>query len=545
MNLIFEIVKAILLINFDGSVQIHIMNNSHIKKNENNKNLKDIIWNLCNEIRDNYSLSIQGAQPYILGFMFYKFLSEKITNTVENLLKGRSTFKDLKENEELYNRVKTQCIDDKLGYFIDYKDTFRSVLDDSNFNSENLIDRLSRAFKNIEDSTIGSDSSKDFKGLFSDIQLDASALGNIHEEKVDTLLSIMKHLDIEDLNVKDISNDNLGDAYEFLIGKFAFESGQKAGEFYTPAPVSELLAKIATHKLEKVTYIYDPTCGSGSLLVKASKYLKGYRKILGQEKSNETYNMARMNMFLHGIKYSDFLIENGNTLKDNKFWELEKQIDLIVANPPFSIGWSPNESLDDKRFKDYPKMAPPKTADYAFIQHMLYMLKENGRCAVVVPHGVLFRGNAEGIIREYIVGNMKYLRAVIGLPKNMFFNASIPACIILFEKKSSNEKILFIEGSKEFIKDKNKNRMTKENIDKIFDVFSNKKEIQKFSRLVSLDEIKENDFNLNITRYIDTFEEEEEIDIDFVNDELKKVNQEIEKVEKEIEDMIKELVEVI
>lgn len=516
-------------------------------KNIEKKDIRNILWTICNKIRDESSLDISGSRPYILGFMFYKFLSEKITNVVHELLNGRCEFKELHNDNELYIRTKNACLK-RLGYFIDYCHTYRSVIDDASFKNASLLDRISTAFKNIEDSTIGEDSSKDFKGLFSDIQLEANSLGKNNEEKVETLLSILKNLDIDDLNIKDMTHDKLGDTYEFLIGKFAFESGSKAGEFYTPAPVSELLAKIATHNIKSPHYIYDPTCGSGSLLIKAQSYIlelgEKFGKLLGQEKSTETYNMARMNMFLHEIKYSDFLIENGNTLKDNRFSKLTGKIDLIVANPPFSTGWSPDELKNDPRFKEYPKMAPKSTADYAFVQHMLYMLKENGKCAVVVPHGVLFRSNAQGAIREYIVNHKKYLRSIIGLPTNMFYNASISACILLFEKRTSSEDILFIDASKEFVKDKNKNRMTKENVNKIFDTFANKKEIDKFSRLVSLDEIKENEFNLNISRYIDTFEEEEEIDINEVNAQLKQVNIEIAQVEKEIEEMIKELVEV-
>ena len=505
-------------------------------------NIKDVIWEICNNIRDGSSLTISNAQPYILGFMFYKFLSEKISNTCVDLLKGRSTYEDLINNEELYGLVKEKCID-KIGYFIEYQDSYKSVLIDSSINKNILADRLSKAFKNIQDSTIGANSHKDFKGLFDDVKLNSNNLGENVEIMNETLLYMLKSLDKEGLSLSKIDNDTLGDTYEFLIGKFASESGQKAGEFYTPAPVSTLLSKIATNNIKQAEYVYDPTCGSASLLVKVIKELEKFGKLFGQEKSTETFNLARMNMFLHGIKYKDFRIENGNTLTHNRFAEYANNIDVIVANPPFSTGWNPDEAKDDPRFSDYPKMAPKSKADFAFIQHMIYMLKPKGRLAVIVPHGILFRGSAEGSIREYLVGYKKYLRAVIGLPTNMFFNASIPACILVFEKEESNESILFIEASKEFVKNKNKNIMTDENVNKIFNVYKNKKEIDKFSRLVSLKEIKENEYNLNITRYIDTFEDEEEIDIHAINKELKETNDEIDKLEKEIEVMISELVE--
>lgn len=505
-------------------------------------NLQNALWKVADRIRSESSMKVNESQPYIIGFLFYKFLSEKMGKEILEASKGKVEYKNLNNDQIIYEKTKKVMID-RLGYFIEYKETFHSVLEDCQFNPENLIERLQNAFKNIEDSTLGQESSKEFNGLFSDIVLDAKVLGQNSIERSENLLSIMKELNIPELNINNMDNDVLGDTYEFLIGKFAAESGEKAGEFYTPAFVSNLLMKLVTNNVKEATYVYDPTCGSGSLLVKARNYLEKYGKLLGQEKSTSTYNMARMNLFLHGVKYKDFQIENGNTLTDNKFKDLAEKIDLVVANPPFSVDWKPEELKEDPRFRDYPKMAPKSTADFAFIQHMIYMLKEGGKCGVIVPHGVLFRSNAEYEIRKYLVGFKKYLRGVIGLPANMFFNASIPTCILIFEKKTLDEPIMFIEASKEFIKAKNKNRMSDENVEKIANVFNNKKEIDKFSRLVSLKEIEENDFNLNITRYIDTFEDEEEIDIDEVNKQLKEIDKELEETEKEIQKMISELVE--
>ena len=505
-------------------------------------NLENALWKVADRIRAESSMKVNESQPYIIGFLFYKFLSEKMEKEILEASKGKVEYKNLNNDQIIYEKTKNVMID-RLGYFIEYKETFHSVLEDCQFNPENLIERLQIAFKNIEDSTLGQESSKEFNGLFSDIVLDAKVLGQNSIERSENLLSIMKELNIPELNINNMDNDVLGDTYEFLIGKFAAESGEKAGEFYTPAFVSNLLMKLVTNNVKEATYVYDPTCGSGSLLVKARNYLEKYGKLLGQEKITSTYNMARMNLFLHGVKYKDFQIENGNTLTDNKFKDLAEKIDLVVANPPFSVDWKPEELKEDPRFRDYPKMAPKSTADFAFIQHMIYMLKEGGKCGVIVPHGVLFRSNAEYEIRKYLVGFKKYLRGVIGLPANMFFNASIPTCILIFEKKSSDEPIMFIEASKEFIKAKNKNQMSNENVEKIANTFNNKKEIDKFSRLVSLKEIEENDFNLNITRYIDTFEDEEEIDINEVNKQLKEIDKELEETEKKIQKMISELVE--
>lgn len=505
-------------------------------------NLQNALWKVADRIRAESSMKVNESQPYIIGFLFYKFLSEKMDKEIFEASKGKVEYKNLNNDQIIYEKTKKVMID-RLGYFIEYKETFHSVLEDCQFKPENLIERLQIAFKNIEDSTLGQESSKEFNGLFSDIVLDAKVLGQNSIERSENLLSIMKELNIPELNINNMDNDVLGDTYEFLIGKFAAESGEKAGEFYTPKFVSNLLMKLVTNNVKEATYVYDPTCGSGSLLVKARNYIEKYGKLLGQEKSTSTYNMARMNLFLHGVKYKDFQIENGNTLTDNKFKDLAEKIDLVVANPPFSVDWKPEELKEDPRFRDYPKMAPKSTADFAFIQHMIYMLKEGGKCGVIVPHGVLFRSNAEYEIRKYLVGFKKYLRGIIGLPANMFFNASIPTCILIFEKKTLDEPIMFIEASKEFIKAKNKNQMSDENVEKIADVFNNKKEIDKFSRLVSLKEIEENNFNLNITRYIDTFEDEEEIDIDEVNKQLKEIDKELEETEKEIQKMISELVE--
>lgn len=515
--------------------------------------LGKLLWKGCNQIRSGeVSIKIHEAQPYLIGFIFFKFLSDNIEKTVNEEIINKT--KEYKEDPNLryknikdskyYDDIKKATID-YCGYFIEYEDTFRSIIDDCDKkNEEQVIARLSKAFKNIEDSTIGRDSNDEFSGLFSNVKVDSSLLGSSTTEQTTNILAMLKQLDIPEMNLDLIKkNDILGDTYEFLISKFASESGEKAGEFYTPSFVSELLAKIVTKDIDSAAKIYDPTCGSGSLLIKVKNHLSDIGKLMGQEKNRSTYNMARMNLLLHNIQYHDFSIKCGDTLTNNIFEKEKGQIDLIVANPPFSLIWKPDEVKSDPRFNEYPKMAPKSTADFAFIQHMIYMLKEGGRCAVILPHGVLFRSNAEYHIRKYLVGYKKYLRAVIGLPANMFFNASIPTCILVFEKNTSNEDILFIEGSKEFFKDKKKNIMLDEHINKIFDTYNHKKTIDKFSRLVSLKEIEENDFNLNITRYIDTFEEEEEIDINDINQKIKDIDQQLIDVEKEIQAMILELEE--
>lgn len=508
-----------------------------------------LLWESCDKIRADASIKIAEAQPYLIGFIFFKFLSNKIEQLVNEAIakssisKENVTFSNLDQSPH-YETVREYVIE-TLGYFIEYKDTFQAIVNDCNKGAaEQVISRLSQALKNIEDSTIGQESNNEFSGLFSNIQINSTMLGASTTEQAKNLLLLLKCVDIEEMNVAlTEKNDVLGDTYEFLISKFASESGEKAGEFYTPSFVSDMLAQIVTANTSQAQNVYDPTCGSGSLLIKVKNNLQDFGKLLGQEKNRSTYNMARMNLFLHGIRYRDFSIQCGDTLTNNLFKDKTNQIDLIVANPPFSLNWKPDEVKSDPRFSEYPKMAPKSTADFAFIQHMIHMLKPGGRCGVIVPHGVLFRSNAEYEIRKYLVGYKKYLRAVIGLPANMFFNASIPTCILVFEKTSSSADILFIDASREFFKNKKKNIMLDKHINKVVNTFRTKSVIEKFSRLVSLDEIIENDFNLNITRYIDTFEDEEEIDINEVNQKISEIDQELLKVEKEIQAMIAELVE--
>ena len=334
--------------------------------------------------------------------------------------------------------------------------------------------------------------------------------------------------------------DILGDAYEYMIGQFAAGAGKKAGEFYTPQEVSRILAEIVTTGKTRLRTVYDPTCGSGSLLLQTQKLGKA-DAIYGQEKINTTYNLARMNMLLHGVKYSDFNIQNGDTLEADAFGD--RQFDAVVANPPFSAIWSAADKFNsDDRFSKAGVLAPKSKADYAFILHMIYHLNDGGTMACVAPHGVLFRGAAEGKIRQFLIEKKNYIDAIIGLPANIFYGTSIPTCILVMKKcRKDDDNILFIDASKEFEKVKTQNKLREEHIQKIIETYRNRTEIEKYSHCASLQEVKDNDYNLNIPRYVDTFEEEKEVDIKAVMAEIKSLEAKRADLDAQIDVYLKEL----
>ena len=372
------------------------------------------------------------------------------------------------------------------------------------------------------------------------MDLNSSKLGRSDDDKNKLISKILLNLNDIDFRLDNNESDILGDAYEYLISQFASSAGKKAGEFYTPQEVSKILAKIVTLGKNKLRNVYDPTCGSGSLLLRVSKEAQ-VGDFCGQELNQTTYNLARMNMILHGVNYADFDIKQGDSLEYPQ--HIDTKFDAIVANPPFSAKWSSDKSfLDDERFSAYGKLAPKSKADYAFVQHMIYHLDENGTMGIVLPHGVLFRGAAEGTIRKYLVGEKNYLDAVIGLPSNIFYGTSIPTVILVFKKcREDDEDILFIDASKDFEKVKNQNKLRPQDIEKIVDTYTKREEIDKYSHKASLEEIEENDYNLNIPRYVDTFEEEEPIDLDDVVVELRKINEEMKEVDAEIKKYCDEL----
>ncbi len=505
--------------------------------------LRTQLWAVANNLRGN--MSANEFMYFSLGFIFYKYLSEKIEKYANQALENDEiTFKQLWESQEeeaveLQDEVKKQCLEN-IGYFVEPQFLFTSIIDGIN-RKENILPQLERSLKRIEDSTLGQESEEDFGGLFSDIDLASPKLGKTAYDKNNLISSVLTALNGIDFGADEATQiDILGDAYEYMISQFAAGAGKKAGEFYTPQEVSRILAEIVTLGHARLRNVYDPTCGSGSLLIRAAN-IGNAVEIFGQEKNPTTYNLARMNMLLHGIKFSNFKIENGDTLEADAFGE--RQFDAVVANPPFSAEWSAADKFNnDDRFSKAGRLAPRKTADYAFILHMIYHLNDGGTMACVAPHGVLFRGNAEGAIRRFLIENKNYVDAIIGLPANIFYGTSIPTCIIVMKKcRKEDDNILFIDASKEFEKVKTQNKLREEHIRKIVETYRDRKEIEKYSHCATLQEIADNDYNLNIPRYVDTFEEEEPIDIKAVMAEIKELEAKRADLDKEIEGYLREL----
>ncbi|MBQ9254829.1 MAG: type I restriction-modification system subunit M [Bacteroidales bacterium] len=507
---------------------------------EMQQKLRNQLWTVANTLRGNMSAS--DFMYFSLGFIFYKYLSEKIELYVNDELEADEvSFRQAwnSNDEELKSTIKTMCIEN-IGYFVEPDFLFSTIIEGIK-HRDNILPQLERSLKKIEDSTIGHESEDDFGGLFSDIDLASPKLGKTTEDKNRLISDVLLALNGIDFGLEEAGEiDILGDAYEYMIGQFAAGAGKKAGEFYTPQEVSHILAEIVTTGKTRLKNVYDPTCGSGSLLLRTAKSGKA-DSIYGQEKNPTTFNLARMNMLLHGVKYNDFDIQNGDTLEDDAFGD--QQFDAVVANPPFSADWSASTKFNnDDRFNKTGVLAPKSKADYAFILHMIHHLNDGGIMACVAPHGVLFRGAAEGKIRRFLIENRNYIDAIIGLPANIFYGTSIPTCILVVKKcREVGENILFIDASKEFEKVKTQNKLRPEHIRKIVDTYRQRKEIEKYSHLASMQEIIDNDYNLNIPRYVDTFEEEEPIDIQAVMKEIKELETKRSDLDKQIEVYLKEL----
>lgn len=516
---------------------------------ESKRNLEKQLWAVANVLRG--KMNADEYKNYILGFIFYKYLSEKLENYINTrlLVKDDFTFfevdEDTNNGKKILKAIKQASIE-HLGYFLRPTELFSYLVKKGNGEIKGqdnfILEDLKNVLNTIEQTSMGTASEDDFKGLFDDVDLASSKLGKSENKKNEVIVEVLTLLNDIDFKIEDSKSDLLGDAYEYLIGEFAAGAGKKGGEFYTPAQVSRLLAMIVTEGKRRIKNVYDPTCGSGSLLLRIGDYTQ-VTDYLGQELNQTTYNLARMNMILHGVHFDHFSIRQGDTLTDDMHIDL--QAEAVVANPPFSAKWKSDSDpilAHDERFSQYGRLAPKSAADYAFVTHMLYHLADNGTMAVVLPHGVLFRGGAEGQIRRYIIEKQNYLDAVIGLPGNLFYGAAIPTVVCVFKKcREEDQDILFIDASKEFEKGKNQNRLTDENIKKIFETYRERKEIEKYSHKASLEEIKENEYNLNIPRYVDTFEPEPEIDIEAVAKEIKALAKEEEKLHEKIEGFCKEL----
>lgn len=514
---------------------------------ENQKKLlQQQLWNIADTLRGR--MNADEFRDYILGFIFYKYLAEKMELYANNILQpDKIQFTDIDESTAIGKRyieaVKEEALE-QLGYFLKPSELFKEVARKANESTEghkNIIPILQKILTNIQQSTTGTESEEDFINLFEDMDLNSSKLGRNLEEQGKLIAKVLAHLDKIDFKIEDTELDVLGDAYEYLIGQFASGAGKKAGEFYTPQEVSTILAKLVTTGKSKLKSVYDPTCGSGSLLLRVEKEVDEVSNFYGQELNRTTYNLARMNMILHGIHYRKFDIKQEDTLEYPQ--HLDMRFEAIVANPPFSAKWSANQLFtSDDRFSQYGRLAPKSKADFAFVQHMIHHLAENGTMALVLPHGVLFRGAAEAHIRTYLIQDRNYLDAVIGLPSNVFYGTSIPTSILVFKKcREHPDDILFIDASQHFEKQKTQNILRDDHIDKIVQTYRNRNTEDKYSYKASLKEIAENDYNLNIPRYVDTFEEEEAIDINAVTQELKALDAQIQKVDKTIAGFCKTL----
>ncbi len=509
------------------------------------KILEQQLWNIANTLRG--KMNADEFRDYILGFIFYKYLSEKMEIYANSILEQDNIqFRDIKENtqigQEYIEAIKEEALE-TLGYFLKPSELFSEIAKRGSSGSNTFIlEDLQKILTNVQLSTMGTQSEEDFDNLFEDMDLNSTKLGKTAEARNAIIAKVLVHLDEIDFKLEHTELDVLGDAYEYLIGQFASGAGKKAGEFYTPQEVSKILAKIVTTGKNRLKSVYDPTCGSGSLLLRVAREVKDVNNFYGQEMNRTTYNLARMNMILHGVHYLKFDIKQEDTLEHPQHLN-DMPFEAIVANPPFSANWSANPLfLNDDRFSQYGKLAPSSKADFAFVQHMIYHLAENGTMAIVLPHGVLFRGAAELHIRKYLIEQKNYLDAVIGLPANIFYGTSIPTCILVFKKcRETPDDILFIDASKEFEKVKNQNMLREEHINKIVDTYRNRIAIDKYSHLASLKEVAENDYNLNIPRYVDTFEAEEEIDIQDIMQEIKSLEAKRAELDKEIDVYFKEL----
>lgn len=506
------------------------------------KDLLQVLWSGANELRS--KMDANEYKTYLLGLIFYKYLSDSYLMKVYDLLEDEVA-PDLEiaqeEYEEAYKSEDAEDlleeIKETLHFTLEPEMTYTSIIKHI---ADNTFERsmLKEAFNRIEASD------ELFSGLFVDVDLYSKRLGTNDIKQSETISNLMMVLNEADLIHAE--GDVLGNAYEYLIGQFASETGKKAGEFYTPHGPAQLLCRIAMLGQEdkKGLQVYDPCMGSGSLMLSCKHYSKepDYIKYYGQEIMPSTYNLARMNMFLHHVQPENQHLRNADTLDKDWPTDEDTEFDVVTMNPPYSAKWSALDSFkNDERFSGYGgKLAPKSKADYAFLLHGFYHLKQTGTMAIVLPHGVLFRGAAEGSIRETLLKNGS-IYAVIGLPANMFYNTSIPTCVIVLKKHREGRDVLFIDASKQFEKDKKQNVMKDEHIEHVLELYKNRKDVDKEVHLATFEEIKENDFNLNIPRYVDTSEPEEEIDLNGIISDMKKTDEEIESTSASLVDMLNDL----
>ncbi|MBK6753757.1 MAG: type I restriction-modification system subunit M [Flavobacteriales bacterium] len=515
--------------------------------------LEATLWDIANALRG--KMSADDFRDYILGFIFFKYLSEKMEGYADEILHPDGiTYDEIKpstKDRKAYLKAVSELSVEHLGYFLEPEELFKNIVptgeEAEGADAPFILDKLTAVLRHISDSTRGHESEDDFANLFEDLDLTSSKLGKGEKDKNNLVVKVLRKLATVDFELNDPAHDVLGDAYEYLIAQFASGAGKKAGEFYTPQEVSTVLARIVTTGKKRLKAVYDPTCGSGSLLLRVKREVLDVGTIYGQEMNPTTFNLCRMNMIMHDVHYRQFDVRNEDTLERPQ--HLEHRFEAIVANPPFSAQWNagPTKSTDD-RFSAPGKLAPKTKADFAFLLHMLHHLEEGGTLACVLPHGVLFRGAAEAHIREYLIRDLNVLDAVIGLPKNLFYGTGIVTCIVVLKKGRKTDDVLFIDASQHYEKVKTQNKLRPEDVDRIVRTYresclpEGRRTAQpKYSHVAKLADLKANDYNLNIPRYVDTFEAEEVVDLKAVAKELVALEKGMKETDADLANYCKEL----
>ncbi len=518
-------------------------NNNNTTREQERTELFRTIWQIANDLRG----SVDGwdFKQYVLGMLFYRFISENLTNYIneqERRIDKNFDYAKLTDKKAEFGRDDT--VKEK-GFYILPSKLFVNVRAKAR-QDPNLNETLASILRNIENSAKGADSEDNIKGLFDDLDLNSNKLGNTVEKRNQKLVKLLDAIsDLRLGNYSDNSIDAFGDAYEYLMTMYASSAGKSGGEFFTPQEVSELLARLATVGKKEVNKVYDPACGSGSLLLKFAKIL-GKENVrigfFGQEINITTYNLCRINMFLHDINYNKFDIANGDTLNDPKHWD-DEPFDAIVSNPPYSKKWDGDSNpllINDPRFSPAGVLAPKSKADLAFTMHMLSWLSTSGTAAIVEFPGVLYRSGAEQKIRKYLVDN-NYIDTVIQLPPDLFFGTSIATCIIVLKKSKKDNKILFVDASAEFVHEGNKNKLSQENINKILQTFIDRKDIEHFAKLIDNKTISENEYNIAVSTYVAQKDTREVIDIKKLNSEIAQIVSRQNKLRKAIDEIVAEL----
>jgi len=514
------------------------------KKEQERDELHRAIWAIADELRG----AVDGwdFKNYVLGTMFYRYISENIANYINTgeIEAGNPDFDYVKMSDAEAEEARQSLVEEK-GFFILPSELFCNVREKAKAD-ENLNETLEKIFRHIEESAKGSESESDFAGLFADFDVNSNKLGSTVAKRNEKLCKLLDG--VADMNLGDVKNhdiDAFGDAYEYLMTMYASNAGKSGGEFFTPADVSELLTLLGTVGKTEINKVYDPACGSGSLLLKAEKVLgrdKVRNGFFGQEINITTYNLCRINMFLHDIGFDKFSIACEDTLVAPAHWD-DEPFELIVSNPPYSIKWAGDDNpllINDPRFAPAGVLAPKSKADLAFIMHSLSWLAANGTAAIVCFPGIMYRGGAEQKIRKYLIDN-NYVDCIIQLPSNLFFGTSIATCIMVLKKGKADNRTLFIDASNEFLKVTNNNKLTQDNIDKIVDCFANRKEMKHFSHLANYEEVVENDYNLSVSTYVEAEDTREKIDIVKLNAEIKEIVAREEFLRKAIDDIIAEI----